>query len=226
MEDAVTKVIVVDSHPIVREGLKQFLEADGSCAVVSQAGDVSSALRSCQENEHNVLLSNAVLPGCDIFDFIRKLKSSSDSTKVVVCYIDEDSRLLNEFRNCGTDGYIGQLASSGEYSAAVHTVMHDANFFSQNLTSLLFGENLVSREKTNVYGLTSREIDILSLLSNGLCNKEIATQFDLSVRTVETHRLNIRRKTNSNTLSDLVRIARSIGISGLGNSIATSKLAG
>jgi len=216
MRSEQVKVIVVDSHPIVREGLRQFLEANGGCNVVAEAGDGSSALFASENHEHDVLLMNSVLPGSDVFEIIRTFKKKYEDRRVVVCYICEDASVLHEFRKSGTDGFIGQEASSGEYSAAVKTVMEGGNFFSENLTDVIFKVNRATAEKTNAYMLTSRELEVLSLLANGLCNKEIANKHDLSVRTVETHRLNIRRKTNSNTLSDLVRIARSLGLSSMG----------
>lgn len=216
METKQIRVVVVDSHPIVREGLRQFLEVNGDCVVVAEAGDGVAALFACENHDHEVLLMNGVLPGSDVFDVIRTYKKHYKQGKVVVCYIMEDASLLSEFRKSGTDGFIGQEAVSGEYNAAVKTVMEGGNFFSENLTDVIFKVNRASVERSNAYGLTSREIDILSLLANGLCNKEIANKHDLSVRTVETHRLNIRRKTSSNTLSDLVRVARSLGLSSMG----------
>jgi len=93
------------------------------------------------------------------------------------------------------------------------------NFFSENLTDILFQAKYATSSQKNAYDLTSRELEILSLLANGFCNKEIANKYDLSVRTVETHRLNIRRKTKSNTLSNLVRIARSLGLSNMSGEI-------
>ena len=219
MDAKVTNVIVVDSHPIVREGLKQFLEEEGVCKVIAEAGDGPGTLAACDEHEHDVLLLNALVPGCNVLELISTYKTRHPENSVVTCYIAEDMSLLHEFKNSGTDGFIGQAAASGEYSAAVQTVIEGGNFFSKNLTDVIFKVNRAAYDRTNEYDLTVRELEILSLLANGFCNKEIANQFDLSIRTVETHRLNIRRKTSSNTLSDLVRVARSLGLSSLGGAL-------
>lgn len=216
------RVLVVDPHPIVREGLRQFLESLDACKVVAEAGDGESALLACDENEHDVMLINSVIPGADIFSLIARYKETAENRKVVVCHIASDLSLLQEFHKCGTDGFIGQHAQSGEYSVAVRTVVEGGCFLSGNLSETLFTIGNVNSDSTNAYGLTSRELEILSLLANGLCNKEIANHYDLSVRTVEAHRLNIRRKTTSNTLSELVRVARSLGISHLGASSIAS----
>lgn len=215
MDSKEIKVLVVDSHPIVREGLRQFLETRGNCKVVAEAGDAEAGLYASSKHDHDVLLTNASVPGSDVFEFILKYKKNAPERKVVVCYIGQDAGLLQEFKKSGTDGFIGQNATSGEYSAAVEAVMEGGNFFSENLTDVLFQVRSASIGKKNAYDLTNRELEVLSLLASGYCNKEIANKHNLSVRTVETHRLSIRRKTNSNTLSHLVRVARSLGLSNM-----------
>lgn len=219
MDSNETNVVVVDSHPIVREGLRQFLEAAGGCVVVAEAGDADAALYASEKHDHEVLLMSASLPGSDVFEFIKTFKKQYAQRKVVVCYIKQDISILQEFKQCGTDGFIGQNATSGEYSVAVKAVMEGGNFFSENLTNVLFQAKHATSNQKNAYDLTGRELEILSLLANGFCNKEIANKYDLSVRTVETHRLNIRRKTKSNTLSHLVRVARSLGLSNMSGEV-------
>lgn len=223
MEAKKIKVVVVDTHPIVREGLRQFLESNGGCEVIAEAGDADAALYASTNHEHDVLLTNAVIPGSDVFNFISKYKSSHKDQKVVVCYIGQDAGLLQEFKQCGTDGFIGQNATSGEYSIAVKAVMEGGNFFSENLADVLFHVGNATSGKQNAYELTARELEILTLLASGFCNKEIANKYNLSVRTVETHRLSIRRKTNSNTLSHLVRVARSLGLSNMSGEMPLDK---
>ena len=224
MDSTEIKVVVVDSHPIVREGLRQFLEKDGGCVVTAEAGDTEAALYACEKYPHEVLLMSASLPGSDIFEFIKSFKKLYNDRKVVVCYIKQDASLLQEFKECGTDGFIGQKATSGEYNVAVKAVIEGGNFFSENLTNILFQTKYTLSSQKNAYDLTNRELEILSLLASGFCNKEIANKHDLSVRTVETHRLNIRRKTKSNTLSHLVRIARSLGLSNMSGDIELNEI--
>ncbi|KAG1700382.1 Transcriptional regulatory protein MctR [Nymphon striatum] len=142
-----------------------------------------------------------------------------DEFKVIISSIEEDANVLHDLRKCGADGFISKDATSGEYSAAVQAVTAGGLYFSQNMANTIFQVALATNDKRNAYGLTGREMEILSLLSSGYCNKEVANKYDLSVRTVEAHRLNIRRKTQSNTLSDLVRVSRSLGLANMtGNS--------
>ena len=216
MLDHRIKVLVADARPAFREGLRHFVEIDGVCQVAAEAEDAAAVFLAAQKHEHDVMLLSAMIPGCNSFELISAYKTQHINSKVVVHHINEDVNLLHGLHRSGADGFIGLSASSDEYRAAIKTVVANGNFFSDNLTDAMFKIGESAPDSSNIFGLTSRELEILSLLANGLCNKEIANRFDLSVRTVETHRLNIRRKTTSNTLSDLVRVARSLGIVHMG----------
>jgi len=218
MEEKCIKVILVENHPIVREGLRASLESSSKVKVVAEAEDGASAVLACDTNEHDVLVINAVLPGCDTFQLITEIKKKSKN-KIVVSSIDQDVNVLYDIRKCGANGFIGKDASSNEYLAAISTVNVGGIYFSKNMADTIFQVSQATSDKRNAYGLTGRELEILSMLSSGFCNKEVANKYDLSVRTVEAHRLNIRRKTQSNTLSDLVRISRSLGLANLSGNL-------
>lgn len=214
MEKKFIGIIIVESHPIVREGLRNAIEAYGTCKVAGEAEDGSSAILACDTHEHDVVIINAVIPGCDTFELISSIKKRTNK-KIIVSYIAEDSTVLHELRKCGVDGFIGKEAASSEYYAAIKAVNQGGLYFSQNMADLIFRVARATSDKKNAYGLTGRELEVLSMLASGYCNKEVANKHDLSVRTVEAHRLNIRRKTQSNTLSDLVRISRSLGLASM-----------
>lgn len=218
MEEKCIKVILVENHPIVREGLRASLESDSNIKVVAEAEDGVSAVLACDTNEHDVLIINAVLPGSDTFQLITEIKKKTKN-KIVVSSIEQDVNVLYDIRKCGADGFIGKDASSSEYLAAISTVNVGGIYFSKNMADTIFQVSQATSEKRNAYGLTGRELEILSMLSSGFCNKEVANKYELSVRTVEAHRLNIRRKTQSNTLSDLVRISRSLGLANLSGNL-------
>ena len=212
------KIILVENHPIVREGLRSSIESDVEYSVVAEAGDGQAAIFACDKHEHDVLIINSILPGTDTYHAISTIKKRTKN-KIIVTTIDEDSNVLRDLRECGVDGFIGKDAASSEYLVAIKAVCIGGLYFSQNMADVIFQVARATNDKRNAYGLTSRELEILSLLSSGYCNKEVANKYDLSVRTVEAHRLNIRRKTQSNTLSDLVRISRSLGLANMAGNI-------
>lgn len=126
--------------------------------------------------------------------------------------IPESPEILRQYNRIGVVGFIGMKAADIEFTTAIRTVIRGGSYFSPNLVDALFRRRKPGSPTGNEYALTGRELEILSLLANGYCNKEIANAFELSVRTVETHRLNIRRKTSANSLSDLVKVARRLDI--------------
>lgn len=214
MEDKHIKVVLVENHPIVRQGLKTYLEANANLEVVAEAEDGLAAIFACEKYNHHIVIINAIMPGSDAFQVISSIKKKINS-KIIVSSIEQDINVLHDIRKCGADGFIGKDALASEYLAAISTVNVGGIYFSQNMADTIFQVSQATSEKRNAYGLTGRELEILSLLSSGFCNKEVANKYELSVRTVEAHRLNIRRKTQSNTLSDLVRISRSLGLANL-----------
>lgn len=214
MEDKRIKIVLVENHPIVRQGLKTYLEANANIAVVAEADDGVAAIFACEKNDHDIVVVNAVVPGSDTFQVIASLKKNNNS-KIIVSSIEQDINILHDIRKCGADGFLGKDALASEYLAAISTVNVGGTYFSQDMADTIFQMSKATSERRNAYGLTGRELEILSMLSSGYCNKEVANKYELSVRTVEAHRLNIRRKTQSNTLSDLVRISRSLGLANL-----------
>lgn len=219
MNENCIRVVLVENHPIVREGLRKSLEADANCQVVAEAEDGTSAIFACDKHEHDVLVINAVLSGADTYQIISSVKKRHES-KIVVSGIAQDANTLHDLKKCGAEGFLGKDASSLEYVAAINAVSTGGVYLSQNMANAIFQVAQATTDKANAYGLTGRELEILSLLSSGYCNKEVANKYDLSVRTVEAHRLNIRRKTQSNTLSDLVRISRSLGLASMGGHLS------
>lgn len=220
VESYVTKdkvrVLIADPSTATSVGVKRFLEVPGTCEIAIVFGDGLDIHQIISKNDHDVLLVDAVVPGTDIFGTIGTYKKCFPTRKVLVCRVPVDLPLLQELYRSGADGFISEDANAVDYRNAVRTVVGGGTFLSRNLTKIALSVERIINDPENAYGLTNREIEVLSLLADGLCNKEIANRFGLSVRTIEAHRLNIRRKTSSGTLSELVQVARSLGISHFG----------
>jgi DNA-binding NarL/FixJ family response regulator len=206
------RIIIVDPHPLVREGLRASLERRPNIEVVAEAGDGMAGLYAAARFPGSILLTNATLPDTSTLDLVRRYQSEAGSgSGVIICHMAENPALIRQlFDNCPR-AYIGQNASSREYVAAIEAVRAGGVFISTNLVGCLLLEREGGpRGRSNPYKLTDREVEILQFLASGHSNKEVANKFDLSVRTVEAHRLSIRQKTGANVLSELVRIARSL----------------
>ena len=202
-----TTVIVVDPHPIGREGLRACLDANG-CLVVAAAADGNAAVLAVTNHPGATVLVSANVLRPNISSTVRRLRQAAPESEIVVVGVKQDALLVRDLVNQGVGAVVAADAPTDEYWNAVHAVRFGALYLSGPVAEQMFRSSQRRDTAENPYGLTAREIDILHSLSEGMSNKEVARQLDLSVRTVETHRLNIRRKTNSHNLSDLVRISR------------------
>ena len=212
-DTALPSVVVADPHPIGREGLRACLDANG-CVVVASASDGNAAILAAKNHPGATVIVSANLVRPNATATVRRLRQTSPDSEIVVIGVGEDALLVRELIGHGVGGVVSSDAPPAEYWNAVHAVRFGALYVSGSIAEILFATTAKREAAPNPYGLTAREIDILRSLSEGMSNKEVARRLDLSVRTVETHRLNIRRKTNSHNLSDLVRVSRMLEADG------------
>lgn len=209
------RVIVVDSHPMLREGLRTTLNHHPLCSVVAEAGDITSAMYACSQHNHEVVLINYSMAPSEALKIVADFKLAFPSTRIVIGQMEADRGLMANLCEVGVTGFLNSNAETVEYTSAVISVWGGGLYFSAGIAQVLMQTD-DRHKQSNALGLTTRELDVLELLASGYCNKEIANMRDISIRTVETHRLNIRKKTHTNTLSDLVRVAQELGLSAMG----------
>ncbi len=207
-----TSVLIIESHAMVRQGMKACLEEGGKCKVVALAGDGYAGLLAIRNHSPQVVVVNSKLSGMDTLETVRRIKSVDGAPKIIVCYMNADHHSVHDFVAAGVQGFIGENSEPSEFCTAIDAVNAGGNYFTQTISTILFSTRKKPIQTANVFDLTQRELEILNLIADGMSNKEIARHFELSVRTVETHRLNIRRKTDASNLRDLIQIARDLGL--------------
>ena len=212
-QSSLPSVVIVDPHPIGREGLRACLDANG-CEVVAAAADGNAAVLAAKNHPGATIIVSANLARPNASATVRRIRQSSPDSEIVVVGVGEDALMVRDLIGQGVGGIVSADAPPDEYWNAVHAVRFGAIYLSGTIGEAVFANASKREAAPNPYGLTAREIDILRSLSEGMSNKEVARRLDLSVRTVETHRLNIRRKTNSHNLSDLVRVSRMLEADG------------
>ncbi len=205
-------VWIFASDAAVQEAVTRAVEADSCCRVMAKTCNAQAVQGEVPTQPHDVIIIAGEISKTRVLEFVRIYRLSHPGTHMIVSHLTPEISVLRQLRKSGVSSFLGNDARPDEFLAAINAARARGVYVSSSLADSLFLEHQMPGKTENRYRLTEREIEILALLANGLCNKEIANRFDLSVRTVETHRLNIRRKTTSNTLSDLVRIAGSLGI--------------
>ena len=190
------KVVIVDDHKMVREGIRQLLEFDGKIKVLGEAGNGLECLEYLEKNElPDVLLLDINMPemnGLEVLKYIRKHKIK---TKVLILTVHNEIEYLVNAVDLKVDGYILKDSESEVLKNAIYSVCDGENYFQPELIPLL-NSRMINRNMDNekIKSLTKREIEVLKAIAEGLLNKEIATNLGISERTVKNHISNIFKK--------------------------------
>lgn len=189
------KLMIVDDHSMVREGLKQLLELDEDLKVISQAADGLEGLEKLEQDKPDVLLLDINLPNMNGLEMLKQISERKINVKVLILTIHNEIDYLMKAVEIGCDGYVLKDSDSNLLKKAIYSVYEGKSFIQPSLTPALnaglAGKNMMD-DKVNE--LTRREIEVLKLIAEGLFNKEIAATLDISERTVKNHVSNIFKK--------------------------------
>lgn len=193
------KVMLADDHVLIREGIRQLLEFDGSIQVVSEVNDGEECLEQLLRVKPDILLLDINMPkknGVEVLEEIRKQKID---VKVLILTVHNEIEYLIRAVDIGVDGYIVKDSGSVELKKAINCIMNGENYIQPNLIPAL-NNRLVARDsdKEKIDSLTKRELEVLIQVANGMFNKEIATSLNISERTVKNHISNIFKKIDVN----------------------------
>lgn len=208
--DDVITVLLADDHAILRSGLRLLLEAEEGLSVVAEAGDVPTAMRKVRGHRPRVLILDLNLPGASGLSAIPRILEASPETRIVVLTMQNDPVFAREALSSGALGYVLKEAADTEVVAAVRSAAADQMYVNPGLGVRLATEGGGPIEQPTA--LSVRETEVLSMIADGHTNAEIANRLSLSVRTVESHRAHIHRKTGRTTRAELVALARELGV--------------
>lgn len=195
------KVMIVDDHPLMRQGLKKILEIEPDLQVVGLAEDGEVALRKAMEIKPDVMLLDINMPHMNGIQALRRIKDIGLSVKVIMLTIHEDQEYLRETLNIGANGYVLKDAETESLVRAIRNVNDGQNYIHPSLADELVKDyrsidGRLGDEETDK--LTRREFEVIALIADGLNNKEIAEKLFISEKTVKNHVSNIFKKINVN----------------------------
>ncbi|HZM87552.1 MAG TPA: response regulator transcription factor [Blastocatellia bacterium] len=192
------RIVVADDHPIVRQGLRQSLEAERGLKVVAEATDGQTALDQIKSLTPQVAVLDIDMPGLDGFSVLRALRAEKIEVEVVFLTIHRDEDFLNEAINLGAKGYVLKDSALTDIVTCVKLVASGQHYVSPALTGLLLNRQQrtasLSQRKPELKDLSPTERRVLKLIAEYKTSREIADQLFISHRTVETHRTNICNK--------------------------------
>ena len=199
-------IVVADDHHVVRSGLRLLLEVEEDFAVVAEAADAESALRSVLGYKPTVLILDLNMPGdLSSLEAIPQVSERSPGTSVVVLTMQEDPSFARTALQAGARGYVLKDSANTELVEAVRGAAAGETYLAPRLGAALAATPIALSGPPDY--LTPRELEVLRLIALGHTNAEVGKQLYLSIRTVESHRAHIQQKLCRSTRAELVRYA-------------------
>jgi DNA-binding NarL/FixJ family response regulator len=195
------RILLVDDHPLVRDGLRARLEAMGQFEVVGEAGSAAEALDEARRSMPDLVLMDINMRGTNGIEATAQFRAQFPRIAVLILSMHDKLEYVTQAIQAGARGYVLKDAPGKDIVVAIETVMSGGIYYSAALASQL------AKPQNQDNQLTQREHEILRHIANGESNKHIARELDLSVRTVETHRLNIKRKLGIEGQAELIKFA-------------------
>ncbi len=209
------RLLLVDDHPIVLDGLKSHLSAHADLAVAGEATDGEQALRKARQLSPDIILLDISMPRLNGLEFMETLRRESPAARVIVLTMHDSPEYITQTIRLGARGYLLKDTSPAELIRAIKAV-HAGEVYFSAVVSQMVVETAVKggfqSEGRRLDPLTEREHEVLALIAEGLSNKEIAGRLQLGVRTIETHRERIMRKLNVHSVAGLTRFAIARGL--------------
>jgi DNA-binding NarL/FixJ family response regulator len=200
------RIALVDDHSLVRDGIRALLAVMAPLEVVGEAESGADAIEMVSRTKPDLLLVDIGLKDMNGLELTRALRREYPSIKILILSMYDNYEYVSESVRSGASGYVLKNAPSREIIAAIEAIASGGTFYSAQIAQKLAADRHIDSE------LTPRESQVLSKMVQGLNNKEMARELDISVRTVETHRLSIRRKLNIDKPAALLNYAIEHGL--------------
>jgi len=204
------KILIVEDHQTVREGVKLLVNAQSDMEVVGEAGDGEIALKEAERLKPDIILMDISMPNLNGLKATMRLKSRKSDVKILILTRHTDDGYLQQLLGAGANGYVLKQSAPTGLVKALRTIADGNVYLDPSLTRKVVGgyvSKSASLRGESKGDLTDRETEVLRLISFGHSNKEIAEQLNLSVKTIEAHKANAMRKLGISSRIDIVRYA-------------------
>jgi two-component system nitrate/nitrite response regulator NarL len=201
------RVLIVDDHSLVVDGIKSRLQRTGHIEVVGEADNGVEGIALAERVRPDIVLMDINMPEMNGIVAAEILADRLSDIKLLVLSIHDDREYILDVARLGARGYLLKSASAEEMVTAINTVYNGGTHYSREIAEIL-----LQQKHLRTSTLTNREQMIISLLAAGMSSKQMASELSISVRTVETHRRNIKQKLNIRSTPELVRYAIEFGL--------------
>lgn len=211
-------VVIVDDHPLFREGLKSIIRRDTRYEIVGEAGNGHDAMQVIGEQRPDLVLLDVALPDKAGLELISEIKKVSSKTIIMIISMHSKVDYIVKAFKAGATGYVVKDSAAERLLQGIDAVLRDEYFLDSSVSHKVIEKLMeLPKEEARITDrgydlLTSREQEILALLAEGLSAKEVAEKLFISPRTVENHRSSIMRKLDLHSNHELIRYAAKLGL--------------
>jgi DNA-binding NarL/FixJ family response regulator len=218
------KIIIADDHRIMREGLRSLLEKHPGLKTVAEADNGRETVNLVQQMHPDLVIMDVSMPDLNGIEATRQIKKETPGVKVIGLSMHSDRRFVTEMLKSGASGYLFKHCAFNELEHAIQAAVNNRIYLSPEITGIVL-EDFIHNNNGSKNGkngnnhnntLTVREREVLQLLAEGKSIKGIASDLNLSIKTIETHKQNIMEKINLHTIAELTKYAIMEGLTTLG----------
>ena len=207
-------ILLVDDHPVVRQGYRRVLEHQGDFRVVAEADDAASAYNAFKLHSPHVVVLDISMPGASGLEAIRNIRLRNSRARILVFSMHTEAVIVKAAFDAGASGYVTKSNEPAVLIRAIRSVARGERAMSDDIAHVLATESLTPSRST-LDQLGEREIEILRQFAAGSTTKQIASNLNLSVKTVQNYHYLIKAKTGMQTDAQLVRLAAEYGLTDL-----------
>jgi len=201
------RVLVVDDHPLLRVGLVEMIQQEPDMEVCGQAGGADEAVRLIEEHGPDLMTLDISLPGKSGLELLKDLRHRYPELHVLVVSMHDESLYAERALRAGARGFITKEEAVDRVVEAIRVVQKGELYVSKGISNRLVEKLVVGGGGSPLERLSDRELEVFRLLGQGRGTRQIAEQLHLSIKTIETHRANIKQKLNLKSATELVRHA-------------------
>lgn len=204
----VSRILIVDDHPLVRQGMVTLIEQEPGLAVCAQTGAMGEAMALAREHRPDLAIVDLSLADGNGLSLVRRMRVSLPMVRVLVCSMHDEALFAHRAMKAGAGGYIGKEQATTRVVDAIRHVLSGGVWVNSDVVGPMpYNRAPLSGNTETINLLSNRELEVFSLIGTGLGPSKIAEQLHLSVKTIETHRENIKKKLNLRTGWELSREA-------------------
>ncbi len=201
------RVVIADDHQILREGLKQLLQAAGDLEVVGEAGDGFEVLDRVRREEFDVLLLDMSMPGKSGVELIKQVKAEKPKLRILVLSMHEEHQYAVRAIRAGASGYLTKESAASQLVAAIRKVGGGGAYITPEFAERLAQDAMPHAQGPLHASLSDREFEVFHMLVDGMSVNEIASRLHLSAKTISTHKARLMEKLGVDSTADLVHYA-------------------